>query len=138
MPHRYAKASVASRSPRRSRRRRVPLAALLLALLSLTPRPAVAQGNESTTSTQGSHTNAVPPPLLSTDSVTAVDSGKPRAGPGLSPDMRPRRATGLASAGPISLRAPARLSCQGIGEATARARCQARKTPPPPPMEQSP
>src|SRR3954454_2936946 len=41
---------------------------------------ALAQGQESETSTMGAHTNAHPPPVLSTIDVTSVPSGQTEAG----------------------------------------------------------
>jgi hypothetical protein len=89
---------------------------------------AFAQGQDSTTSTQAPHTNAHPPPLLSTDSVTSVPSGKPLQGSEIPAEMRPAKASALAPAGPVKIPA-VRLACDAIQDETARARCGALKEP---------
>lgn len=95
---------------------------------------ALAQGQESETSTMGAHTNAHPPPVLSTIDVTSVPSGQPIAGvPIPAPLRRDGRQAGLAPPGEVPLSPPGRLYCSDIQDRTARDRCEARKAPAAPP-----
>ena len=96
--------------------------------------PVLAQGQESESSTMGAHTNAHPPPVLSTIDVTSVPSGQPVAGlPTPAPLRRGGEQAGLAPAGEVPLRPPERLYCSDIQDRTARDRCEARKVPAAPP-----
>lgn len=109
-------------------------ATLMLIVLACGGRPACAQGNDATTSTVGSATNAHPVPLLSTSEVISVPTAKAIAGGAPLPrEFRPLPATGLGLPGPIALRSPARLFCADIRDETARNRCRARGAPAAPP-----
>jgi hypothetical protein len=97
-------------------------------------RPVLAQGQDSETATMGSHTNAHPPPVLSTIDITAVPSGQAVPGVPIPASLRrDGRQAGLAPAGEVPLRSPERLYCSDIQDRTARERCEARKAPAAPP-----
>ena len=114
--------------------RRVACAAAALAWVTCHAGHALAQGQESEASTMGAHTNAHPPPVLSTIDITSVPSGQPVPGtPIPAPLRRDGEQAGLAPAGEVPLRSPERLYCSDIQDRTARDRCEARKTPAAPP-----
>lgn len=110
---------------------------ILLPVLALAPfgtRPALAQGQESSTSTMAAHTSGHPAPLLSTADVTSVPSAQTTPGLSSVPLPVPKdKAEGLALPGSVVLASPSRLDCNEIRAANARARCEQRKTPPAPP-----
>src|SRR4051794_24499291 len=91
---------------------------------------ALAQGQESEASTMGAHTNAHPPPVLSTVDVTSVPSGQPVAGVPIPASLlRDGWRAGLAPAGEVPLRSPERLYCSDIQDRTARDRCGSSGSP---------
>lgn len=95
---------------------------------------ALAQGQDSTTSTQAPHTNAHPAPLLSTDSVTSVPSGTVLQGTSLPAEMKAPTPTGFAPPGPVTI-PKVSMACGSIADATAKARCSSRSEPAAPPHE---
>ena len=106
--------------------RRVRLsAALILAVLVAGSVPVLAQGQDSSTSAQAPHTSSHPVPVLSTDSVTSVPSGKIIEGIALPAAMRPRTAIGYAPAGPVAI-GEVTLDCEPIEDETARRTCRDR------------
>lgn len=113
------------------RRIGILLGVALLAIAS-SVGPVLAQGQESVVSPQGPQTSARPVPLLSTDSVIAVPSGKPVIpGSPFPVDMKPRPAPfGLSGPVPIP---KVQLACNVIRDETARTRCLARTGPAAPP-----
>jgi hypothetical protein len=97
---------------------------------------ALAQGQESVVAPMGPQTSARPPPL-SQATVTATPSGQP-VEPLPIPVARPEeRGGGLVLPGQVRI-AVQRLACGDIGDANARARCEALRTPPAPPAEARP
>ncbi|WP_406854544.1 hypothetical protein ABEG18_18605 [Alsobacter sp. KACC 23698] len=113
-------------------RRSIGLALVACGVCAAAVGGALAQGQDSSTSTQAPHANAHPPPLLSTDSVTSVPSGKPLPGSEFPAAMRPRPASSLAPAGPVAI-PTVQLACDAIQDDAARARCGALKEPKAPP-----
>jgi hypothetical protein len=107
----------------------VILACVALIVSVALPDPVLAQGQDSTTSTQAPHTNAHPVPVLSTDSVTSIPSGTPIPGSAFPQDMRPRSSTSFGLSGPVPI-PQVQLACNDIQDDTARGRCQSRTGPP--------
>ena len=105
-----------------------PAFALLLALQGT----ALAQGNDTSTSTMAPQ-GSPRPTALSQATVSAVSGGKPVA-PRSVPLARPAERGGpLDLPGSVRLAAPARLACADIAERTARSRCENLRTMPAPP-----
>jgi hypothetical protein len=112
---------------------RIPLLLGAVILAAAAPiAPVLAQGQDSTTSTQAPQTNARPVPVLSTDSVIAVEGGKPVSGSSFPNDMKPRAAAPFGLSGPVPI-PKVQLACNAIQDETARTRCLARSGPAAPP-----
>jgi len=122
--HAFPRTIVPNRAP-------LLLGAALLAV-AMPVAPVLAQGQESTTSTQAPQTNANPVPVLSTDSVIAVEGRKPVSGSSFPNDMKPRPAGPFGLSGPVPI-PKVQLACDAVRDETARTRCLARPGPAAPP-----
>lgn len=116
----------------------LPLFLLALGLVQFGARPALAQGQETSTSAMGAHTSGHPAPLLSTSSVTAVPSAQMVPGLSVPVPVPKDRGEGLALPGSVALSSPSGLDCAAIQAPNARTRCEQRKTPPTPPAGAAP